>query len=919
MKRLFVWSVLLCTFFASVTLAQHSLQLDAGGGKYGIILGAAAWPVGTTIYTMPPGGGTIVTNTTFSNMAWALGGNTAPSSNIFGTLDATNVDMRANNTTQLTLRSAGGIELPATTSAGVGVLFQNGLRLLHTFGTDNLFVGLNAGNFTLTSANNAVGLGPAALSNISTGDNNTALGAYTMVQTTIGADNTAVGYNVLNLTTTGVRNTGVGSFALDANMTGADNVAVGYNALTANTSSNLTAVGASALAANTSGPNNTAVGSGSLMANTTGGQNTSVGVNALSKNVGASENTAMGYLALFNNTAGALNTGIGSNALAANSTGNNNTGVGAGVLQSNDGDGNTAVGRQAMFSNSTGDFNTAIGELALNANTTGISNTAVGRNALLVTTGGGNTASGAGAGNVNTTGSDNTFIGSFANASVNNLSNATAIGANAVVTASNTIQLGDGAVTNVNTAGRITSATATHSALPNLSSATDVVVAAAGGVLETRTAASLTGATAWALGGNTAPSSNIFGTLDATNVDMRAGNTTQLTLLNAGGIDLPATTAAGVGVVFKAGTRFIHAFGFNNFFAGAGAGNLTMTGASNTAVGVSVLSANTTGGSNTAVGRNVLQNNTTGSANSAVGSDALTQNITGINNTAMGYGAMAANITGSANAAFGSQALTANLTGFFNTAIGEQALLITTGTGNTASGAGAGNVNTVGGYNTFIGYQANPSANNLTNATAIGNGAIVTASNTIQLGNTSVTNVNTAGSIAMTGANRTLTFTGNSTGVTTFAAGTQGATNITYTLPTTQAAAAGQVLTNDGAGVLSWSSSGGTAETYGSTSPAAIAANTNDYALVTGTATHYRISSTAAFNITGIVAAADGRVIILTNVGANNITLTHLDAGSAAANQFRLPGGFNITIGQDGAATLIYDATTGAWRLVSTN
>jgi hypothetical protein len=45
-----------------------------------------------------------------------------------------------------------------------------------------------------------------------------------------------------------------------------------------------------------------------------------------------------------------------------------------------------------------------------------------------------------------------------------------------------------------------------------------------------------------------------------------------------------------------------------------------------------------------------------------------------------------------------------------------------------------------------LGYQANVTSAGLTNATAIGNGATVNASNKIRLGNTSVTNVETYGS-----------------------------------------------------------------------------------------------------------------------------------------------------------------------------
>jgi len=59
--------------------------------------------------------------------------------------------------------------------------------------------------------------------------------------------------------------------------------------------------------------------------------------------------------------------------------------------------------------------------------------------------------------------------------------------------------------------------------------------------------------------------------------------------------------------------------------------------------------------------------------------------------------------------------------------------------------------NTTGSNNTAIGYEADVVSNNLSNATAIGKGAIVTSSNTIQLGNTSVTNVKTSGTITAGG------------------------------------------------------------------------------------------------------------------------------------------------------------------------
>jgi hypothetical protein len=57
--------------------------------------------------------------------------------------------------------------------------------------------------------------------------------------------------------------------------------------------------------------------------------------------------------------------------------------------------------------------------------------------------------------------------------------------------------------------------------------------------------------------------------------------------------------------------------------------------------------------------------------------------------------------------------------------------------------------------------------------------------------------------------------------------------------------------------------------------PAALAANTNDYAPANlATSSRLRISASAGINLTGIVApATDGRILILSNVGGSTITL----------------------------------------------
>ena len=62
-----------------------------------------------------------------------------------------------------------------------------------------------------------------------------------------------------------------------------------------------------------------------------------------------------------------------------------------------------------------------------------------------------------------------------------------------------------------------------------------------------------------------------------------------------GNLDLPATTLT-TGQVLVNGTRFLHSFGTQNTFLGQNAGNFTLTGNDNTAVGNEALLANTIGG-----------------------------------------------------------------------------------------------------------------------------------------------------------------------------------------------------------------------------------------------------------------------------------------------------------------------------------
>ena len=107
--------------------------------------------------------------------------------------------------------------------------------------------------------------------------------------------------------------------------------------------------------------------------------------------------------------------------------------------------------------------------------------------------------------------------------------------------------------------------------------------------------------------------------------------------------------------------------------------------------------------------------------------------------------------TASDNSAFGTDALYTNTTGGSNTSNGNGSLYNnTSGSSNSAFGYGAGLTNTLGNNNLYLGKEADASVNNLSNAIAIGATAIVSTSNTIQLGNTSITDVKTSGIISST-------------------------------------------------------------------------------------------------------------------------------------------------------------------------
>lgn len=96
--------------------------------------------------------------------------------------------------------------------------------------------------------------------------------------------------------------------------------------------------------------------------------------------------------------------------------------------------------------------------------------------------------------------------------------------------------------------------------------------------------------------------------------------------------------------------------------------------------------------------------------------------------------------------------------------------------------------------------------------------------------------------------------------------------------------------------------------------PAVIGASQNDYS-PTGLsgASGLRLSSGAAYNITGLAGGSIGRIMALHNVGAYNLTLKDESASSLAANRFALTA--DITLTPDMSLLLQYDSTSSRWRV----
>ena len=126
------------------------------------------------------------------------------------------------NTTRLRVAEDGSVTIP-------GTIFKGGNSFIHAFGTRNAFVGISAGNLTMTGSNNT-GLGASALLDNTAGNGNTATGSLALTNNQGGSNNIATGAYALLNNSNGGGNVAVGVEALGQNSTGSDNIAIGTSA-----------------------------------------------------------------------------------------------------------------------------------------------------------------------------------------------------------------------------------------------------------------------------------------------------------------------------------------------------------------------------------------------------------------------------------------------------------------------------------------------------------------------------------------------------------------------------------------------------------------------------------------------------------------------------------------------------------------
>lgn len=185
---------------------------------------------------------------------------------------------------------AGNFNLANTNSSGTeGVINFGGVRFIHNFGTNNVFIGEAAGNFTLitAAATDNIAIGSACLQSLNFGTGNIAIGTQSLVNVDTGNSNIGLGVANGNTITSGGANILIGYGVLPSAGGSCSN-----NILIGNSAGNIY---------NGSGGANIGIGINALNNLNTGGNNLVIGENAgTNYTTTESSNILLGSLGVLN-------------------------------------------------------------------------------------------------------------------------------------------------------------------------------------------------------------------------------------------------------------------------------------------------------------------------------------------------------------------------------------------------------------------------------------------------------------------------------------------------------------------------------------------------------------------------------------------------------------------------------------------
>ena len=576
---------------------------------------------------------------------------------------------------------------------------------------NNTVIGVNSGK-SLVSGNFNLLVGEDSGCSLVTGTSNTHIGQAAGIND-VASYNTFIGHEAGRCSTTGCFNVAVGqsTFAQVSTNTASAVTALGQGALrqTSGTGgSTSVAVGTNAGCQVSTGINNTLIGCGGGINLTTGSNNVAIGFNSrvasptgncqlvignntscwLTGNSTFAIRPGAGIIdcASSTGTAGQVLMSNGSNAICWGAAGGASaaTPTVAGIVLGCTTNLNSALGSAALFNNTTGSGNTATGYQALVSNTSGLNNVANGNGALLSNTLGlRNTATGYQALCNNINGSSNTAIGNQSGSCITSGSFNVAIGDNTqVVSPTGSCQLAIGFST---TANWLTG-TSTKAIKPGA------------GIIDCANSCGTAGQVLMSNGSNAV----CWGAAPS------ASAATTSVLGTVYGCDIPANSSV---------------------YIGNGAGTNGTSCSNNTALGNNAMGMYSAG---VPVPACVVGSIAIGQWALAVGGSqtpGCNVNTIAIGNRALGSGGNAA--SGTDNIFIGNFTGVNKGSGDFNTVVG--------------SGAGSSSWTANCGCNTFVGFSAGLTTTG-SNNTAIGYCAqpVTAASNSVTLGNASVTTIRAA-------------------------------------------------------------------------------------------------------------------------------------------------------------------------------